>query len=336
MRRRIDPDPKLLRLADLQEGVLSREQVLAHGLGRNSVDRLLRHGAWQLLDRGIYLLGTGEPTWPAQVWAGVLIGGDHARVAGTAAAHLHGLADDESDQIQILVPHSVKRRDRSSWVFHRERPGARGPQTVGEPPRLSAEDTVLDLCDPRCVPTDRSAVDWITAAIQRKITTARQLERAVRSRRFVHDRRLILDLLADTSTGAESTLELRYLHDVERAHGLPVGVRQSRRPTAGTEHGRQVFRDVLYEEYQLIIELDGRTGHADVGGRLRDLRRDNVAALRGETTLRYGWQDVAIDSCLTAFQVAGVLTARGWPGPLQSCPRCREVVDPWSWTAHAG
>ena len=54
-------------------------------------------------------------------------------------------------------------------------------------------------------------------------------------------------------------LERRYLREVERAHGLPDGVRQERQATAnGTVH-----RDVRYPGQRTLVELDGAFGHRD-------------------------------------------------------------------------
>ena len=95
---------------------------------------------------------------------------------------------------------------------------------------------------------------------------------------------------------------MRYLSDVERAHGLPTGTRQR-----GVDGTRQ---DVHYDGYRTTIELDGRLGHADAASVWRDMTRDNAATLRGETTLRFGWSDVANQPCKVAAQVGAVLR---WP-----------------------
>jgi hypothetical protein len=110
---------------------------------------------------------------------------------------------------------------------------------------------------------------------------------------------------------------VRYLHDVERAHGLPTGERQSR-STAGD------VRDVLYRRYATVVELDGRLGHEGLG-RFRDMRRDNAATLDGDVTLRYGDADIRTEPCAVAFQVAEVLIRRGWGGLPTRCRRCRLV-----------
>ena len=80
----------------------------------------------------------------------------------------------------------------------------------------------------------------------------------------------------------------------------------------------------MYRQYATVVELDGRLGHEGLG-RFHDLRRDNAAAVMGEQTLRYGWFDVRGEQCQVAFQVGGVLSLRGWAGPVTRCPRCRLV-----------
>lgn len=134
----------------------------------------------------------------------------------------------------------------------------------------------------------------------------------------MRNRPTMLALLGEVEEGAESPLELRYLHDVERAHGLPRGVRQHR-----SRRGSEV-RDILYEEYATIVELDGVV-HAL--RRLRDMRRDNAALLQGRISLRYGWPDVTGSPCQVAWQVAALLSARGWNGRPTRCPRSDRASD---------
>ncbi|MEE6260269.1 hypothetical protein [Plantactinospora sonchi] len=57
------------------------------------------------------------------------------------------------------------------------------------------------------------------------------------------------------SATAASALELRYLHDVERAHVLPVGQRQAIR----LRRGGRWYDDVRYRDYRTRVELDGWT-----------------------------------------------------------------------------
>ena len=109
---------------------------------------------------------------------------------------------------------------RDSRQFLRERPDARSPRSVGSPPRLTVEATVLDLS---ACSTEGEVVGLITTAVQRRLTTPRRLSQAMDARSRQRHRRLIKVLLDDVSIGAESVLEVSYLRNVERPHGLPRG-----------------------------------------------------------------------------------------------------------------
>ncbi len=294
---------------------MGREQVLGHGFSEAGIVRLLREQTWRPVARGVYFTRDAPPPWVASAWAGVLLGGDRARLAGLAAARLHGLTEDEPDEITVLVPygHSVS-TVCGAWRFRRERPGARSGKTAGSPPRTTVEDTVLDLVAQAA--GARVAEHWVTTAVQKRLTTSARLRRAAAARHFLPRRSLLAVLLDDVAEGARSPLELDFLRDVERAHGLPQGVRQAR------QRGTEV--DVWYEDFGVVAELDGRAGHVG-SARFRDMHRDNAALVEGLLSLRFGYGDVSDGPCLVARQLAQVLNARGWTGLLAPCPRCRRL-----------
>jgi very-short-patch-repair endonuclease len=109
-------------------------------------------------------------------------------------------------------------------------------------------------------------------------------------------------------------LELRYLRDVERAHGLPTADRQVRMDGAG----HRSYDDVRYRAFLVAIELDGDRYHPD---RRRDTARDNTRAAAGLTVLRYDWVAVTTRPCSVAREVAHALAARGWTGAPRRCGR---------------
>jgi very-short-patch-repair endonuclease len=311
---RRDPTPDLLRLAREQSGVLTREQALGLGLGVSPLRRLVTTGQWRRLARGLYFTAAVTPPWIAWAWGGVLLGGDRARLGGRAAAHLLGLVDPP-DVITVLVPADGSRPAVDGpWDFRRERPTARSWRTVGQPPRIGPEDTVLDLVADEV--DLRAVIGLVTTSVQRRLTTPERLREAMSARRCVAHRAALVALLGDVSAGAQSPLEVTYLRDVERAHELPAGRRQVRR--------RGTVTDVYYEHYGLLVELDGRLGHAGMG-RFRDMRRDNRATSDGLATLRYGSADVMGDPCAVAIEVAHNLALRGWSGCPVRCAHCRRV-----------
>jgi very-short-patch-repair endonuclease len=112
-----------------------------------------------------------------------------------------------------------------------------------------------------------------------------------------------------------------YLRDVERAHGLSAVVRRQQ-----PSRSHRAVRDVWYTDFGVVVELDGRLGHTELG-RFRDMNRDNLASLDGLLTLRYGAGDLHGRPCSIAGQVARALQRRGWSGLPTRCPRCIRVPD---------
>lgn len=307
---RQEPGTELRALAQHQQGVVTAGQAAASGLSVQALYRLERTERWRRLDRGVYFTGAGEPPWEAWGRAGVLLGGESARLGGTAAGYLHGMVGSAPSRITVLVPSWAVTRSRGRWQFRREGDGVRGA-SVGSLPRTSVEDTLLDLS---ALAAPARVVGLVTEAVGSRRTTAPLLRAALDRRRRVRHRELLADLLVDVALGVESPLELRYLRDVERAHRLPPGERQDR-------SALPFRRDVVYRGFGLVVELDGRLGH-EGAGRFRDMSRDNRTVLGGELTLRYGTVDVAAHPCAVARQVEAALRLRGWSGCLLRCPRC--------------
>jgi hypothetical protein len=309
--------PALQRLADCQSGVLAREQVLGHDVSSDVIARLIRSGSWQRLGNGLYLTHPLEPSWEALAWGGILVGGPRARLGPEASGYRYGLTAEAPDPLDVLIPADRLISSRDHWRFVRERPGARAGHSFGSPPRLGVEDAVLDLANARAA---AEVVGLVTTAVQRRMTTPDRLRSRLEQRSRHAHRALLIGMLADVAEGAESALELRYLRTVERPHGLPRGDRQNSR------RGLRFVRDVKYQGFGLLVELDGRDGHADVG-RFRDMNRDNLHALLDELTLRYGWFDVSGRACAVAHQVYRALVRGGYTEPFRRCANCRTVPE---------
>lgn len=307
--------PGLTGLTLEQSGVVTRSQAQECGLSRHSIDRFRVAGGWQVLAPGVYFTQPGAVPWLARAWAGVLIGGSRSALALQGAAVLHGLAQGEPLPIQVLVPHQRRVVNRP-WVrFQRQRDRVRMPVTAARPARTRLEDTVIDLC---AVAEPEEVITWITKAVQRRLTTPAHLLTALRARHAVRHRVLIEQVLGDAAAGVHSQLEYRFGRDVARPHGLPPGQRQFR--ILATNR----LADVGYEEFRLLIELDGRIGHVEEG-MWRDRRRDNAHAVDGWLTLRFGWWEILRSPCGVAADIAAVLRGRGWTGQLRGCSVCGSV-----------
>ncbi|MFZ0529431.1 MAG: type IV toxin-antitoxin system AbiEi family antitoxin domain-containing protein [Propionicimonas sp.] len=313
MHPRQDPSPQVRELAAVQCGLISAEQATILGLGNQSLRRLVRQDHWARLAHGVYDSQPGVDSIEKQIWGAALRAGDPCAVGGEAALRLYGL-DRRVSRIVLWVPAERRPRSVPGITVRRDKIG-RIARRRGLLPRLRAEDAVIDVAEHLDA---EAAVALISDAVRNRLVTLRSLRAAVTERTRVRHRKLLLTLLADLD-GIESTLEYTYRRDVERAHGLPRATRQESAST-GTRS------DVLYEAYRLLIELDGKFGHIDASSAFRDLRRDNIHALRTMTTLRYGSADVRGRPCEIARQVCTVLYAHGWTGSFQPCPNCLQAA----------
>lgn len=307
--------PVLLRA---QHGVVDRAQTRRVGLSKKAVRHRLTAGKWRRLQRGVYATFSGEVTREARLWAAIRRVGPGAMLSHQTAAEVHGLGAKPSAKIHVTVPwrrRPAQLKPIRGVVVHRSdqsRPEQLPPWQL---PRTRIEDTVLDL-----VSVSRSfseAYSWVSRATSRRLATAAMLREAMKARSRVRWRAWLTDALAEASDGAFSPLELRYARDVERAHGLPKAERQARRAIDGKIH----YKDNLYPEFRLCVELDGPTYHQYEQAE-QDRRRDNLnLAVDGVQTFRFGPVEVTELACQTAAMVAAALQRNGWAGRLRPCRR---------------
>ncbi len=312
-----EPRPGFDELRRLQLGAFSRGQANAHGVSDRTLAVRCRSGLIQRLHRGVYVDFSGPVPWETRVWAAWLAYGPEAALAGETALRRYGLDGEWGDQvIRLEIPHVRRVHRQAGIVLTRCRDLDGRVAGSREPPIVRLEVAVLTVASRRPRPEDAIAL-VLDACRQRRTTPQRLVAELDRLQRLPR-RALLIEVLRDATAGVESFLELTYLRKVERAHDLPAAVRQVR-----AANGRGiVYRDLEYEDYGLIVELDGRAGHEDAGSRWRDMSRDNAALMKAKPTLRFGYQLVG-DPCAAAAQVARVLQALGWGDqPVPCGPTC--------------
>jgi very-short-patch-repair endonuclease len=274
-------------------------------------------GRWRQVHRGVYATFTGVPGRQPQLWAAVLLAGPGAVLSHETAADLHRLSDRPADAIHLTVP--VQRRVTAvdGVVIHRSARAVEAAEGYTNPPRTTVEETVLDLT--QTARTFDDVCGWVTRAFARDLTDEARLEKAMEQRTMLRWRADLHELVVAASGGDHSVLEFRYHRDVERAHRLPEPDRQVPFTGPGGRRGR---RDRVYQEYGVVVELDGRLAHPEED-QWRDKTRDNAAAVDGQQTLRYGWTQVKWHACATAAEVAKILRRHGWDGWPRPCsPAC--------------
>lgn len=308
-----------------QDGVIARFQVLEAGETDDFIARMIRRREWARVRPGCYLNHTGVPTWNQRAWAAVLAVWPAAlsRDSALRACGMKRCGVSESSPIRVAIDRQRGGRTPSGIVVERIAEYDAWVRTNTSPPRVRLDQAVLQVASRSA---EEDAVAVISDAVSTRRTTAARLSTALARVTRLPQRAFLAGVLDDVGEGAHSLLERRYLSLVERAHGLPVGVRQEQ----ATVVGRRAIRDVAYQDFGLYVELDGRLGHEAAADRWKDLERDLAAASSGRLTLRPGWRQV-LDPCRLAGILAGVLRSRGWVGtPMacsDSCP-VQTVLDP--------
>jgi hypothetical protein len=306
-------------MSERQCGAVTRQQALAYGLTDEAIEAKLA-GQWRRVFESVYVTHNGPLPRDCLLWAVVLRAGTGSTLSHETAAELAGLVDEPQSPVHVTVPSNRRVRPIAGVVIHHSQriDGARHP--IRSPPQTRVEETVIDLTQ-TCRSLEQ-ALGWVARACGRRLTRPERIVSAIDARKKVRWREELLAAVRDVAEGAHSPLELRYLRDVERAHGLPTGSRQR----AVVRSGGHFYDDVSYVEFGVVVELDGRAAHPDEA-RWRDMRRDNSSVASGARVLRYGWGDVTGQSCAVAAQVATVLRAAGWRGAGRRCgPVCSMIL----------
>lgn len=283
-------------LIDDQGQIVSRAQLLAAGWPEHGIRRPLRNRRWRAVHPGVYITHTGPIGYGERLLAALLYAGPEAAWSHYTAAEQLGLVKPDANRpVYVTIPERRRVRPRPGIVVHRDQHWADRLASVA-PPRRTPADAVLDIVG--ISPSLDHAAAVIAEACQSGRVAPADILSSLTGRPRLRHRGKLRPIIADVVAGSHSLLEIRYLRDVERRHGLPRGQRQR-----AVDHE---FTDVFYPGFGLVVELDGRL-HLVPRQRWRDLDRDNRATLRAEATLRYGWFDITNRACEAAVQVLQVL-----------------------------
>jgi hypothetical protein len=311
---------QIAELLERQHGLIARFQAREAGLSDTELARLLRRREWHRRLPGVYSDHNGPLTWTQRAWAAVLSTWPAALAGSSALRAFEGPGrrdNDDEAAIHVVVARDRRLPMRSGVVIHRSAHLDERVQWNLSPPRTRYHETVLDLA--AGAKDDLAAVAVLADACGSRRTTAQRLLDTLDRRDRIPRREWLEAVLGDVASGACSVLERGYLELVERAHGLPVGVRQV--PRLSSEG--QTWQDVLYDELGVAVELDGRAFHSSATARDRDLERDlDNAVEQQRTTIRLGYGQVFGRPCRTAGRLAKLFNRRGWPGEPSRCALC--------------
>ena len=248
--KRLQPESaELWALVGRQHGVVTRAQLLAHGLSGASIQRRLVAGRLHPLWRGVYGVGRPEVSSHGRWMAAVLCCGAQALLSHSSAAALWGiLAWDGS--IHIVLPHSVSRRRPGIRVHRRLGLDAEHRRQVDGIPVTDPVSTLIDIaaCRPRDVLglaiREADRLDLIDP-----VNLRAALDSAPRQPGLAQLRSL---LDSETLSLTDSELERRFLRLI-RSAGLPAP------KTQAWVNGFRV--DFYWPDLGLVVETDGLRYH---------------------------------------------------------------------------
>ena len=304
--------------ATRQFDLLTRLQCLAAGMTDDALQWRVASGRWVRLRGGVYLTRPGRDDWHVTATADLLrcLSGAPAADAafcGRSALYLWGLERRPPAVIEVVVPYE---RSIARGPGLRVRRSVRWEDLVDElayPWRTSLPATVLDVA---AQGTATDALSTVARAVQKELVSVGQLRAELGRRQGHRHSRVLRPALADVEDGAQSGAEVLYVRDVERAHGLPTATRQ-----AASDQGSRRYHDNEYEQFGVIVEVDGRLGHEQWADRVRDGRRDRQLLATERLTTRVFFADVALEPCRTAAEIGAILVGRGWTGRPRRCRR---------------
>lgn len=274
------PDRVIARIARLQRGLTTYEQLLAAGLSPGQIARRIRSGKLIPVHIGVYAVGHDALTLEARFLAGVLAAGPGAALGHRSAARHLALRATHGSVVEVIGTRN--RKGNRNLIVHRPRTIHPEDVTVVEGiPTTTAARTLLDLA---------ATVD------------KRALEEAVRQAYFL---RLVTDASLNATIGR--SFGHHGIRRLREAALLPAGERlrnraeqrllgliiESRLPKPRVNFrvlGRE--RDLVWLEQRLVVEFDGWEAHGHRIAFEDDRERDGALAEQGWTTLRFTWRQL--------------------------------------------
>jgi very-short-patch-repair endonuclease len=288
--------PSLLITAEEQDDLLELAELLAAGLSRHAITRLVQRGVLHRLHRGVYKVGTPTPSADGRRRAAAYAAGPGSVVSHLDAGELNGLALKGS-RYTVHVTTKRGRRPQRGITMHQVR-------------RLDPADitTTRGIRVTRIARTLIDLADVLSPAELRRVIHEAEVSRllnvpaidAAMSRVSGRNLRAIKAAIAGHRPRSDREIEQR-LARIAHAAGLRGGLPNFRTVVDGQEFER----DLYFPHLRLCLEADGYAVHKTRQKLNSDRRNDRILTIRlGITTLRYTWDDVTIREPETRAQLA--------------------------------
>lgn len=295
------------KLARVQSWALSRRQLYAAGITRAEVRANLKARRWQVVGRHVVVVHTGPLALDTTLWAAQLSGGPRARLDGASSLIAAGLRGFDVDRHRVSVPRGARVfRDRVVDVRQTRRWRTDDAAGGAGPPRTRSE--IAAVRGALWARSDRQAALLLTMVVQQGVAPADRIGQALLQVKRDPRLRFVIDVVTDLLGGVRSLAELDFARECRR-RGLPEPTRQVvRRGRDG-----RYYLDVVWEEWGLVVEVDG-IHHALAQEVVADALRHNDVTLGNLTVLRLPVLGLRVAADDFFDQIERALVAAGCPG----------------------
>lgn len=308
-----NPDDLIAKLAAEQHGLLTRAQLLEHGVTAHTVTARVRARRFRLVHRGVYLIGPlVSPR--AREMAAVLACGPGAAVSHASAARLWSPAPDRSRSRSPHGAHAVDvtgaippvditiargdRRHRSGIRVHRA--ASLEPEDMAILDGIPVTTPVRTLLDLAGVTGRRELEEAVARAERDGLIDRVELRGIVAHRAGRPGSRVLRDLL-----GGDAPLAITRSEAEERLLAL---LRKAQLPGPHTNAPIGNYEvDFLWKREQLVVEVDGFAHHASRHRFEGDRRRDATLTARGLRVMRVTWRQIVDEPMAVAARIAQAL-----------------------------
>lgn len=269
---------RLSRLAADQGGTVSRRQAYGVGITRWEVRANVRARRWQLIGDQSIVLHTGPVSDAGLQWAAVFQGGPRAHLDGASALVASGLQRFEVKRVRVSVPRGAKVRRTRHFDIRQTRRWSADVLVATGIPRTTAPVAAVRAA--LWALSNKQATLVLTMTVQQGLASAEQLSEAALAIRRDRRRLLLHAVILDLLGGARSLGEIDVARECRR-RGIPEPSRQVLR----RDGPKRYFLDVFWEEWGVVVEIDG-IQHAWAENIVGDALRQNAVSLKGATVLR--------------------------------------------------
>jgi very-short-patch-repair endonuclease len=283
---------RVMRVADLQWGRMSRSQLRAVGASDARVARWIRDGYLRQVLPHVYAIGHVAQSVEADLIAAVLYAGPDAMLSHATALWWHGLLENRPPATQVSTRRKcaslngvqVYARRRLQLIHHRRLPTT----TVAQ--------ALLDFS--ATAPLD-SVVRALAEADYRRVLNHREVDAMCGpGRPGSATLKQALNRHTPELARTKSALE-RAFHALCRRGEIPAYEVNS------WVCGFKV--DAFWPELGVVVELDGVQGHATPAQIRRDHRRDLILRAAGYVVVRYSYDQVMYDADVVLADLRAVL-----------------------------